>query len=89
MRRAPPRLERRHYALIAETLQALTTYSFKEGVTAPDVADEAVRLFQQLGKRTNGEFKPERFLAACTPGNDVHARTPRACINPGLRRAFR
>lgn len=70
--RKPVRFERRHFAAFAEVLQELTAFSHT--ATGQETADEAVRLFQQLGKRTNPQFDAARFLAAATPGANAHAR---------------
>lgn len=73
MARHQVEMQRRHLEAIAVTLQELTRYAHN-GATGPQVADQAVRLFADLGRRHNGAFKPDKFLRACTPGADVHAR---------------
>lgn len=73
MARHATELQKRHLEAIASTLQDLHRYA-ADGADGKQVAAQAVRLFGDLGARSNGRFDRGRFERATVPGANVAAR---------------
>jgi hypothetical protein len=71
---------KRHYEAIALAIQEARFHSLaKDEFTATDAINAVIAELSRVFASDNGQFKRERFIAACQPGANVRAR------NGGLR----
>jgi hypothetical protein len=70
---------KRHYEAIATVIQHLTLSDDEhdeQGLAEIEARRQAIaREFANLFASDNGQFKRERFIAACQPGANVRARS--------------
>jgi hypothetical protein len=65
---------KRHYERIAEVMQQAYSSDAGDGGGA-DVWSNVVDGLADLFASDNGQFKRDRFVRACVPGNNVRARS--------------